>query len=255
MKQKLMIFLYLGLSAFLVFGNIDFICLAQTLISYFSYLLGCVVLVVSIRFLLQPPQEVFRKLLHMVAVFSCIVIYHAAGKWEIATLTFLIMAGMIYPVLCLLEKWPYFNDFFVQRSPGEVIQSMVLLFLMMSLITAVSWGLFAEQLFGLLAILMWGLGDAAAALIGKRFGHHIVSISDGKKTWEGSFAMFLTAFIIGVMVLFQYNLLIMQNVVIILITACFAAFTELITFNGLDTLTVPVVNLIVLLILHAILVI
>lgn len=45
------------------------------------------------------------------------------------------------------------------------------------------------------AILMWGVGDAATALVGIPFGKHKVNFRpvNGKKSWEGSCAMFAAA--------------------------------------------------------------
>ncbi len=50
---------------------------------------------------------------------------------------------------------------------------------------------------------MWGVGDTAAVLIGKRFGRHHVRLplADSRKTWEGSSAMMVTAFAAGLIVL------------------------------------------------------
>ena len=57
-----------------------------------------------------------------------------------------------------------------ERSPGELRKSLCALCLMFMLVTAVCWGWLGERRLALAAIFAWGPGDAAAALIGKRYG-------------------------------------------------------------------------------------
>ena len=92
---------------------------------------------------------------------------------------------------------------------------------------------------------MWGPGDAAAALIGRRFGKHKITLplADRKKSWEGSLAMALTSFVIGMVCLTLGGVFpLAKSLIACLIAAPLAAYTELITKNGNDTVTVPLVN-------------
>ncbi|MBP1544682.1 MAG: phosphatidate cytidylyltransferase, partial [Oscillospiraceae bacterium] len=95
------------------------------------------------------------------------------------------------------------------------------------------------------AILMWGFGDAAAALIGRRFGKHKIRhrFADPNKSWEGTAAMFATSAVVGAAVLLAFS----AQPWYICIGAALAvsaagAYTELVTKGGNDTVTVPVVN-------------
>jgi len=58
----------------------------------------------------------------------------------------------------------------------------------------------------LASVLAWGLGDAAAALVGKRFGRHFVRgrLVEGCKSLEGTFAMFVVSFISVMIVLIAH---------------------------------------------------
>ena len=96
---------------------------------------------------------------------------------------------------------------------------------------------------------MWGPGDAAAALVGRRFGRHKIKLpfADSKKSWEGTLAMTMVSFLCGAACLtlcsvFPYG----KAILAALITAPAAAYTELITKNGDDTVTVPAVNILLL---------
>ncbi|MDE6589401.1 MAG: phosphatidate cytidylyltransferase, partial [Oscillospiraceae bacterium] len=95
------------------------------------------------------------------------------------------------------------------------------------------------------AILMWGSGDGAAALVGHRFGkHHIkLPLADRKKTWEGSGAMAAVSAVVGTASLLILTALPWHCCLLMALAASiFGAYTELISWGGDDTVTVPVVN-------------
>ena len=123
--------------------------------------------------------------------------------------------------------------------------------LMFAIVIAVAWGIFGRPQLAAAAILMWGAGDAAAALVGIPFGKHKVKckLTDGKKSWEGSVAMFLVSISIGLAVLLifhnapWYHALLMAGVGALLGTA-----TELFSPSEYDTVTVPTVIAAVLLV-------
>ena len=213
----------------------------------------CLCVLLLIRFLLKPPSFVFRKLLHMTAFTGISLMILAAGSWVAAALTSGLLAIILFPTLTMAEKQPWFGKMFAQKSQGEIKRSMLWLFLMFAAVIAVAWGIFHEPQLAAAAILMWGAGDAAAALVGIPFGKHKVHcrFTDGKKSFEGSAAMLLVAFSIGLLVLPLSRetgwpqALLMAGVGALLGTA-----TELFTPSEYDTLTVPVVILAVLLALN-----
>ena len=121
---------------------------------------------------------------------------------------------------------------------------MIMIFVVVAAIVAVAWGIFGRQKLAAAAILMWGTGDAAAALVGIPFGRHKVKSpwTDGKKSWEGSAAMLLVSFLsgLGVLVLAQQ-----MPLSLALPAAGEAALlgtaAELLSPSEFDTVTVPVV--------------
>ena len=99
---------------------------------------------------------------------------------------------------------------------------------------------------------MWGVGDAAAALVGIPFGKHKVKISflNGKKSWEGSCAMLLAATIIGSSLLSLYcGYDAGLSWKCALAMALPGTLVELVSPSEWDTVTVPVLMLIVALLL------
>ncbi len=208
----------------------------------------------------KVPKYVFRKLLHIVAFSLVSYIILCADKWQSVTVVSVIIAVVLWPVLALFEKYSFFPDFFAEKEPGEVKKSFVLLFSMLAVLSAVSWGIFGNKHAVVCAILMWGVGDGAAALTGIPFGKHkahlslrfgsrTIPLTDGKKSWEGSSAMFAAAFICGFVVMLHYGLSPARAAVISLFAAAAAAFTELISDSRYDTVTVPFAVLAALLIL------
>ena len=156
-------------------------------------------------------------------------------------------------LLTALTHSSWFEKFFVQKSKGEIKRSMLLLFIMFTALIAVAWGLFGQPQLAAAAILMWGAGDAAAALVGIPFGKHKVKcrLTDGKKSWEGSFAMLLVSFAVGMLVLLlSKDMGVVKALLLAGIGALAGTLAELLSPSEYDTVTVPVVILAVLLVLE-----
>ena len=220
-----------------------------------AYILPCVLVLLPIRLLTKVPSYVFRKMLHVVA-FTCVsLMILVAGSWQGAALTSVLVAVVIYPLLAAVEKEPWYPRMFVEKKPGEIKRSLLMLFFMFAAVIAVCWGLFGQPHLAAAAILMWGTGDAAAALIGIPFGKHKVRIwlADGKKSWEGSAAMLLVSFASGLgMLLAAQGLLLPRALVMALVGALLGTATELFSPSELDTVTVPAVIAITLVLLSCV---
>lgn len=204
---------------------------------------GAVVLIAVYFIFKKIPKHVFRKLLHLLA-FTCLVeMTLEAQTWEAAALTSLLFASAVYPLLCLLEKYDWYAKLLVQKKPGEVKKSLLMLFIMYAALISVCWGALNKPYIAMASTLMWGVGDAAAALFGKKFGRHHSALpaADHNKTREGSAAMMVFAFLAGMIGLFAIGgLKWYQCVFYPLIAAPVSSLTELITKNGDDTVTVPI---------------
>lgn len=221
---------------------IDMLIGIKYFLIYMFSLAGVVFLINKIFVL---PKELFRKLLHFIAFSSVIVMIYTAKNWISASLVPVAIIMLMYPGLILAEKDKRFTEMVVERRKGELKSSLLQLFGTIAIIIAISWGLLGHKELAVAAILMWGFGDAAAALIGKRFGKHKVlrfKHVDHKKSWEGTAAMSIVAFAFGLASLMIIgNMPLVYCVFAVVIAAPLAAITELVTKNGYDTVTVPVV--------------
>lgn len=223
---------------------------ANCLKQFVLYIIPCVIVLLIIKFCTKVPKFIFRKLLHLVAFTCVILMLMAANDWYAASIASLLIAAVIYPVLALAEKGQWFADLFIEKRPGEIKRSLILLFTMFAALTAVGWGIFGGRMITAAAILMWGVGDASAAIVGIPFGKHKVHIkpADGKKSWEGTVSMFLSSFVSGAaFLLFYANMPTASVVWSCALGAFVGATTELFSPSEWDTVTVPAVILIVLL--------
>ena len=217
---------------------------------FILYIIPCVVILLILYKLCRVPKFIFRKCLHVVA-FSCVTVMIVFGEsWIAAVLASVVIIIVVYPLLSAAEHIKGYADLFVQKSPGEVKRSLVMLFGMFAVLTAVSWGIFNNPEAGAAAILMWGIGDAAAALIGIPFGKHKVSLADGHKSYEGSLAMLLFSSLFGFLFLYLHSGLSPATAAAASISGAAAGtLTELFSASEYDTVTVPAAILTVLLII------
>ena len=229
-----------------------FVQVLKCLGSIVAFIIPCVVILILIRLILKPASFVFRKLLHIVAFSGIAFMVMRAEGWLSVVISAMIFAAILYPLLSILEKEEWFPRFFVQKKPGEIKKSMLMLLFMFALLVAVAWGIFGNPFIAAASILMWGAGDGAAALIGIPFGKHKVTFkpADGKKSWEGSIAMLAVSFVCGILMLtLVQGLGIVQALIFALVAALLGTATELFTPSEYDTVTVPVVIEAVLLLL------
>lgn len=198
--------------------------------------------ILFLRRLIRIPDELFRKILHFILLFSYIPFAFAFELWWQSVLLTLVMEAVIYPILALAERLPRFSSFVNERKGGEFKKSLILAFSMLAICNTVCWGVFGDKNFGIACMYAWGVGDAFAALVGKRFGRHKISwsLADNKKSLEGSFAMFITSAITVFVVIMSHNhLSILQSIVIATSGAGIATVVEVISKEGMDTIFCP----------------
>ena len=216
-----------------------------------AVVIPCVLVLLPVRFKTKIPQFVFRKLLHTVSFAAVALMIVKAGSWQAAAITSALVGVCVWPIILLFEKTSWYSGFVVEKSPGEVRRSLSVLFLVLAVIICIAGGIFGKLKLAAVAIVMWGTGDAAAALVGIPFGKHKVKIkpADGRKSWEGSLAMLAVSFVFGfVMLLAVQRWPLSCSLPAALIAAVVAAAVELFSPGVIDTFTVPAAVLAVLLI-------
>ena len=214
------------------------------------YILTAAAIMFTARKLITIPDELFRKILHFILLGAYIPLVFAFEKWWMATVFSIGMIIVCFPALYFAEKIPNFSSFVNERTNGEYKNSMVLAIGMMALSTTVCWGLLDDKYLVLASIYAWGIGDGLAALVGKKYGKHKIKwkLADGKKSVEGSLAMFICSFISVLSVLLirggsGFPLCFITA----LLTGVACTIAEMCTKNGYDTVICPTVAMAVIL--------
>lgn len=223
--------------------------ISGTIIILLYFIAAASIALVS-RLFIDIPHELFRKILHCILLGALFLFVIAFRTWWIAALVAVGFAVVVYPILLFFEHFQTFSELTTERKKGELKASLLLVFFMFAIVVTVCWGLFSDKYLVLTSVSAWGFGDAAAAIIGKRFGKHIITwkYTDGKKTFEGSAAMFIASLIsVAVILIIRGNLPIVGYAVIPVVVALVSTFAELYSVKGMDTVICPVAAMIVLL--------
>ena len=217
------------------------------LILYFVTFAG---LALACRHFFTIPDEFFRKTLHFILLGSFLVFLFSFPNWWITALASIIFELLVFPVLAFFERYKGYSELTTERKNGELKASLMLVFTMFSIVVAICWGIFHDKYLALASLYAWGIGDAFAALIGKKFGKHKIHAPglDGKKSYEGTLSMFLISFLTVTLILyFRGGLEVIPCLIIALIVAAVSALTELYSRNGNDTIICPLSAMTVLL--------
>ncbi len=212
-----------------------------TLVTVLYIIVAASIMLIA-RKLIRIPDELFRKILHFILLGAYIPLCFAFEAWWMATVFSASLIVVLLPVLALAERIPMFSSFVNERKKGEFKSSMVLAVGMMAFSTTVCWGLFGDKYLVLASIYAWGVGDALAALIGKKYGKHKIKwkIADGKKSVEGSLAMFICTLVsVFTVLIVRGGIAIPMCLLIAVFSALVCTFTELCAKNGLDTVICP----------------
>ena len=208
----------------------------------------------TLRWFIKIPDEIFRKSLHFILLGSYIPFAFAFETWWLSVLLAVVMEILIYPALAWAEHFSRFSSFVTERKKGEFKHSLLLAFSMLAVCNTVCWGLLGDKYLGIACMYAWGVGDAFAALIGKKFGKHKITwkYADSRKSVEGSVAMFVTSALAVLAVLLTHNHLSLAAYIVIPIAgAGVATLVELVSRDGRDTVYCPTAAMLVMIPLMA----
>lgn len=223
--------------------------LLSTVILITYYLVGLVAIPTMLKAWSKLPSEVVRKLQHVGYSMSIFLLLHLFTTWYRAVLAAFVLVILAYPALIILEKTSFYQKFFVDRDKkgGELRKQLLYVQLSFAILLFIFWGLLGAkwQYLVAVAVMAWGFGDAAAALVGIFFGKRdlVHRYIEGVKTQEGTLAMIITAFFAVFLTLLIFSPLSWYiSLLVSLFVAPIAGFVELFSPGGLDTLTVPLVT-------------
>lgn len=201
-------------------------------------------LLLAIRSLVAPPRELFRKMLHLICVMSVLVLVNALATWYVAAAVAMLFALTAYVAISFAERRLGHLAVLCQRQSGEIRSSVMIVFTMMAMLIALFWGWMGEEwkYLVVVAVMTWGFGDAAAALVGRAIGRHPIRHPwvEGTKTKEGTIAMYAVSTGVLLVSLMRYTALPWYVCLAgALLVAPIGAVAEMVSHRGLDTITVP----------------
>lgn len=224
--------------------------LSHGLLALLAYFIVAAGAALTCRVLIRIPDELFRKILHCILLGSLMVFVFAFSLWWHAALSAVAFAVVVYPILAVFERFKGFSRLTTEREKGELKESLLLVFGMFALVMAICWGWLGDRLLVLACVYAWGFGDAAAALVGKKWGVHKISFghADKNKSAEGSAAMFLVSLVsVAVILICRGKLSTAGYIVVPIVTALVSAAAELYSKHGHDTVICPLSAMAVLL--------
>jgi len=211
-----------------------------------AYYLGVCFLLPSLLKLREwIPFELVRKMQHIAYSMSIFLLLHLFSSWYVAIAAAFLLVLVAYPALLLMERFPWYRRLFVDRGRGgELRKQLLYVQLSFALLIFVFWGLLGVRWYYVtaVAVMGWGFGDAAAALVGKAWGrrHIFLPLVESAKTCEGTVAMTLVAAVAFFLTMWLYGGHPWHvSLIVALVAAPFAGVVELFSRRGLDTLTVP----------------
>ena len=192
------------------------------------------------------PDYISRKILHITASLMVIPVILIPSSWWVSEITVACLLVGVITILFIVERYEFYQKFFVEKYKHEVMISFVIYFFVLASLIAFYWLYRGEEnkYFVIMAILAWSLGDGAASIFGHLAGRHELSgkLIEGRKSIEGSIACVVFAFAVPfIMLLTIYQYVWWLALLSALSTALGVAVAELFTKKGLDNLTCPLV--------------
>ncbi len=213
--------------------------LASLLIG-FCYVAALIALSEILRRVFHVPVDITRKIVHIGVGLAAIAMKIIFREWYIA---------IIGPIAFILVNYvSYRANLFHGIETSERGQLGTIYFpLSFVILTPLLWSQPAILAASMMP-LTWG--DAAAAILGARFGVHKFMIFNQTSSIEGAIAMFFFSLVGTYSALVLFGASTSVSLILAIATAFIATVIEALSPRGIDNLTVPLVSALVLLILN-----
>lgn len=218
-----------------------------TVILFGYYALAVAVFPTLLRSIPGVSGEAARKTRHVAVSLSIFIFLELFSTWYAAVAAVLLLAVVVYVGFAIFRRLPKIVAFLTDRKGKsfDLHWQAMLAFGVFAVLIAFYWGFLGSEFRYVVAIavLAWGFGDAAAALIGKAFGvtrfsHRLI---EGSKTVAGTAAMTgATAVAVFLTLTFYSSLEWPATIVVSLVAAPIAAAAELFSWRGMDTISIPI---------------
>jgi len=210
------------------------------------YLIFCFILPTLFKAWGKLPNELVRKFQHISYSLSIFLLLDLFSTWYAAIVGASILVVVAYPALMLMEKTPFYKKYLVDRTSkgGEMRKQMMYIYATFAILIFIYWGVLGTRWYYIaaVAVMAWGFGDAAAALVGKALGRRRIfhRLIERTKTIEGTTAMITAAALALFFTMLCYaGKPWYTSLVVSVVVAPVVGTVELFSRKGTDTFTVP----------------
>ncbi len=204
------------------------------------------IVIISAKIFEKKGTEFSRKFIHiMLGNWWFIAMYFFTNVWfaMFVPITFVIINYISYKknLIKVMERDK-------QDGIGTVYYAIALLIL-----TIVSFGIYKEPLLGLIPNLIMSYGDGLAGVFGKLIRSKKFKLSSSKKSYAGSFTMFIiTTLLLGIYLATKHGEVFWKTthwtLITVMMAYCITA-VEAISGKGRDNITVPISTLMMLILI------
>jgi len=192
--------------------------------------LGLVFLASEILHRFNQDPELVRKVVHIGTGHVLLI------AWWLHIPTWLCLAaGVIFSAIALASH--YTNILPMLNDVGRKTYGVFYYALSITVLVALLWDRHPQ--YAVIGIMVMSWGDGMAALIGKRFGKHTFVNLGNKRSYEGSFAMFVTSLVVTLIILGMTHGIRANDIFVAIPVAAIAALLEAYSPGGTDNLSVP----------------
>lgn len=192
--------------------------------------LGLVFLASEILRRLKQEPELVRKVVH-IGTGNVLVI-----AWWLHIPTWIcVTAGVTFSAIALASH--YTNILPMIHDVGRKTYGVFYYALSITILVVLLWD--SHPQYAVIGVMVMSWGDGMAALIGKRFGKHTFVHLGNKRSLEGSFAMFVTSFIVMIGIFGLTHGIHTRDIGVAMPVAAIAALLEAYSPGGTDNIYVP----------------
>ncbi len=242
--------LYYNYRDFLNQHIVDFL---KPFLGFCIYVIPVSLILILVKYKTKIPQYIFRKLLHTTAYVMIFPIIFLSNTFYMADIVIGAIAFCVIVILLIVEPYSWFHELLIEKRKYEIMFSLLSFLIVFAGINSLLWGILGDnyKFLPIAAILAWGTGDCAAAIVGIKYGKHKLQgfLIEGAKSIEGSIAYVIVASIaVFITLIISQYFSWWLSILIAVLCGIFGSLAELFTKRGYDTVSCPLVSALILLI-------
>jgi len=199
-----------------------------------------------LKLVIGAPKEMVRKSHHIGYAGSIFLFVHLFEPWWVALLVIAGAMTIIFLAVWAAEGHTIYRRLLIDRwrDGGEIKYSALYALGSFAVLIAMFGNLLPYASDGIVvtAVLSWGVGDALAAIVGKKFGRQRLTLPgmDRRKTWAGSLSMFVGVLVVAFFALWLYcSHPLWLALILAIAVASTSTYIEGLSHHGFDTVFLP----------------